>query len=353
MSTSARVKRELAVYGGILGAALVLAGLLAIGGAGYVYTNPPVEDLPPEEYDVQEFGVTVSHSATVTGETPLYAEGQTVENKPVYFTNSTPELDLTVETSVPEGRDVEITHRLVVYHQGTFNDAQVWERQRTLIAEETVVSDGTHESTASVDVPDLVEEVNGYESAMAGVGSVSTQLRLETTYVSDAEGGGTYEGTLSGTVPFELGNDAYWLDGDLSASTTESQTRRRGTRQLPPDMTTVYGGLGTGIVLILLGTGLIAWNVRGQDVHELEMEVIRSKYDEWISTGEFPADSDKQYIYITTLEDLVDVAIDTNKRVIYDPDLETYSVVDDDLIYYHAADPTQIDSWVGLSGGQG
>ncbi|WP_280537090.1 DUF5305 domain-containing protein [Halopenitus sp. POP-27] len=352
MSTTARIKRELAIYGGILGIALVLAGLLAVGGAGYAYTNPPVEDLPPEEYDVQEFGVTVTHAATVTGETPLYAEGETIENKPVYFTNSTPELDLTVETSVPDDRTVDLTHRLVLVHRGTFNDDVVWEREETVIAEEASISDGTHETTASVDVPDVVERVTAYESAMAGVGSVSTELRLETTYAAPAQGGETYEGSLSGTVPFEVGNDAYWLDGDLSATTTESRTRQRGTRQLSPDMSTVYGGLGIGVVLILVGTGLIVWNVRGQDVHELEMEIVRSKYDEWISTGEFPADSDKQYIYITTLEDLVDVAIDTNKRVIYDPDLETYSVVDDDLIYYHAADPTQIDSWVGLSGSQ-
>ena len=349
MSTSARLKRELAVYGTLLGVTFVVLGVLSMAGAGYVYLNPPTEEIPPEEFDVQEFETTVDETAVVTGESPLYDQGEELRNMPVYFTNATPELTFSITSELPDDREVEVTHRLIVTHEATFDDEPFWEQRELLLAEETTTTEGRYRTNVTVSIADLDAEIGRVEGTIAEVGDLSTQLHVETAYATDAEGGETYEGELVDSTPVEIATNAYWFPETMSASETHRQLGEGETRQLPPN-TTAAGGLGTGgVVGIVAGIGLILWKSRQADVYELEMEIVRSRYDEWISEGEFPAGSEKQYIYINSLEDLVDVAIDTNKRVIYDPDLETYSVVDGDLIYYHAVDPTRIDSWLGLS----
>jgi hypothetical protein len=135
----------------------------------------------------------------------------------------------------------------------------------------------------------------------------------------------------------------------LSATETHSQTTPGETRQQPPDLPFVIGLGLLGIALIAGGTGAAFWSSRIADVRGLEEQVYRYRYDEWISEGDFPTDAGKQYVYINSLEDLVDIAIDTGKRVIHDPELESYGVVDDDLVYYHASDPMTIDSWVNFT----
>jgi hypothetical protein len=42
-------------------------------------------------------------------------------------------------------------------------------------------------------------------------------------------------------------------------------------------------------------------------------------------------------VYVSHLADLVDVAIDTNKRVIYDAAEKMFFVIDDPILYYHSA----------------
>lgn len=48
----------------------------------------------------------------------------------------------------------------------------------------------------------------------------------------------------------------------------------------------------------------------------------------------------------------VDIAIDTNKRVIYDTDVEAYSVLDGEVVYYHAAEPQSVTSWLNTQDGE-
>jgi hypothetical protein len=91
------------------------------------------------------------------------------------------------------------------------------------------------------------------------------------------------------------------------------------------------------------------WSSRKVDIEELKMQIDRAQFSEWISEGDFPSGQNRQYVYIESLEDLVDVAIDVNKRVIYDPEIETYAVPDGDIVYYHAVDPQAVSSWLDLS----
>jgi hypothetical protein len=105
--------------------------------------------------------------------------------------------------------------------------------------------------------------------------------------------------------------------------------------------------IGVGISLIFAGVGLLSWNSQKTEIEELEDAVTREQYSEWISDGEFPTDLDKQHIYIDSLKNLVDIAIDTNSRIIYDSSIDGYSIVTDDVVYYYAADPASFSTWIG------
>jgi hypothetical protein len=349
MPVSVRVKYQAAVYGGLLGAVLIVLGIASLGAAGYTYANPPTEQIQPQETDIQQFETTIEHRAEVTRSTPLYNATETVENQPVYFINATPTLQLTAVATLPDDRAVNASHTLLFYRQVAFQGTTFWEETEVINSEQAVVEDGELRIEAELDIPSEMAQTSEIDTAVADVGSVTTGIRLRTTYQTESAGGQPYEGELTTQSVLQTTGTAYWFGSDLAASQTESQMTE-GRVETQPRNFTAIGALGLlGIVLIAGGFGLASWSSRSADVQGLEEQVYRSRYDEWISEGDFPTDAGKQYVYINSLEDLVDIAIDTGKRVIHDPELETYGVVDDDLVYYHASDPTTIDSWVNFT----
>lgn len=349
MSVSDRVKHQAALYGRTVSVIFLLIGLLAIGGAAYVYLTPPVEEIPPQQTDVQDFETTVEHSAIVANGTEIYDEGQRLVNQPRYFFRATPVLNLSAVATVPDDRPVTVSHRLVLSIQATADEASLFERRRVLATDEGTVEDGRFVLNTTLNANRVSSETNRIEDEVGTLGTVSTRLTLETTYETESTQGETYEGTLSATTTVQLANQGYWLEGNLSAGATESTTVGGGVRQQDPNMALV-GGLGVlGLVALVLAGLFTYWSSRRVDLQELKMRIDRSQYSEWISEGDFPAGQSKQYVYIASLQDLVDVAIDTNKRVIYDPDVGTYAVPDGDIIYYHARDPRSVSSWLDLS----
>ena len=272
MSVNSQVDLVIGRYGPILAIAMVVLGLAAIGGAVDTYTNPPVEEVT-ENTHTQSVQTNVETSAVVVNSTPLYDQGEVLRNMPVYFFEASPEMRLHIRTDVPSDQRVRVSQRHLIKLRAVRNGETFYEDERLVAAGQTRVTDGTVWSNATLDMPEIrtyVSEKQRYvsemQSGVSGVESLQVTLQVNVAYETDR-----YSGTFNTSAPLAFSGEGYWIDGDLSASTTESQTRQRGTRQLPPDMTTVYGGLGAGIVLILLGAGLIAWNMRGQDVHELEM----------------------------------------------------------------------------------
>lgn len=351
MSTTIRLKHQAAVYGGLIGAILIVLGVAAIAAGGYTFMNPPTEEIPSQETDVQEFGVSIDHSAEVVERTPLYEPPTTIENQPVYFINGTPDLRLMAIAELPDDRAVNVSHNLILYREISFQDTLFWDEQEALATEQAIVEDGQLAAEAELDIRSIDARDSEIDALVSGVGSVSTGVRLRTTYETESVDGEPYRGELTTESPIEISDRAYWLESELADSQTHSQTTPGSTEQLPPDLTTVAGYGLLGIFLMIGGIGLAIWSSRSADVRELEEQVYRLRYDEWISEGDFPTDAGKQYVYINSLEDTVDIAIDTGKRVIHDPELETYAVVDDDLVYYYASDPMTIDSWVNFSRG--
>jgi hypothetical protein len=119
--------------------------------------------------------------------------------------------------------------------------------------------------------------------------------------------------------------------------------------QQSPNMALVVALSVVGGGLLVTG-GVIARKSSELDPHELRVAVFNQEYSEWISQGELVVDPDRQYVYVNSLEDLVNIGIDADKRVIHDTELQAYIVVDSGLIYYFARDPTNIELWANVGG---
>lgn len=323
-----------------LAGALVVVGLLCFVGAGYVFVTPTTQTLT-EQTDRQTFSASVDESALVTRATPLYPQGDRIENRSVYFTGISPELTLAVNTSVPADQPVELRQQLSLELVGVRDGQPFYSSERSVVDATQRVRDGSASVRATVNVSEVAQDLAVLVEEVGDAGQFQVRLRLNVTYSTDA-----YRGSLQSTAPFVISGNGYYVDGSLSAERTESTTVTREITR-PPNPAE-YGGLAV-LGLLLVGVAGAVTRIEDRvDPEELRTRIAHDQHAEWISRGQFPTNSEKQYIPILTLEDLVDIAIDTNRRVIHDPQIDAYAVIDSSEIYYYALEDVEADEWLEI-----
>lgn len=349
MSTRNRVKYFLTTYGQIVAVALVIVGVAVAGLGVQEYRNPPVAETPPQEFDVQQFSVDTDYSAELVNETPLYTTDRLV-NQPVYLLNLSPTLDMTTTLDLPEDRPVDVEFETVMLYEATFEGEQFASDQRQLESVSQTVTSGQLTINTTISIPEIQSDIAAFSDRLNGVGQTANTLRLTVAYESpQEEGSDTYSGQLTDTTSLQFLDGAYLVPNQLSDSTTNSQTTPGETIQQQPDLTGALQFVGAGLGLLLAGGGVFLWQSRISGLEELELQIYLDRYDEWISEGEFPTGSESQYIYVSSVKDLVDIAIDTSGRVIYDVDVEALAVAEAGIIYYYTTDPQAVSSWLNLS----
>jgi hypothetical protein len=347
---------------------LALIGAAALAGA-FVTTatspaEPSVDPVEPEPVNVQSFSTGVDTSATVTNGTALYEEGEQLDDMPVYFFDSTPNVTFHVHTSATRADgpppDATVTHRLALVIFGERDGQTFFESQRVVAAGKGQVTDGDpYWTNATVNVSAVRQDVREKRSAIGVAGRLHVRLILNVSYANS-----DYDGSLNTSTPLVVTDRSYWLDGTLDTSETE-QTIPETTATPAPDADSSGGsgadendgglslsgstiGLAGFGLLCLLAAGLVGYRYQQIDHRALRAEIARSRYDEWISRGEIPTKSEKEYIRTDSLEDLVDIAIDSSKRVIHDVELDAYAVVEGDLVYYYSPTQSDVTDWFDL-----
>jgi hypothetical protein len=321
-----RLDLVIADRGRILAITLALVGVLALVGAGWVAATPGTSTTT-EEVDRETVATEATTSATVVEDGPWEA-GTELEDNPVYTLPETPELTVAAETSVPSD-DAEVVHEVRVRHEAEHEDAVFWEE--TVRDERTpaTVEDGIARSETAIDVASLAADRTDVEAEFEGVGTVRTVLEVVAVYDT-----GTHadEQTLSSTL--ELTEEAYWLEEtELEASTDHSETAQVEVGESPNGA--VVAGLAAVGLLALGGAGVVHTR-RPVDTESARRSVHERRYAEWISEGSIPMWVGDYHVELDTLEDVVDVAIDTNARVVHDRQRGLFAVVNDDVVYYHS-----------------
>jgi hypothetical protein len=317
-------------------AALVVLSTLAFAGAvAGTQTTPDAREATVQT-DQQTINTTLTARAPVTGNTTLYERGETLSDMPVYLLAPTPNLTVVATTTVPASQPVNVTQQVVLELTAVRNGQVFWENRTTLATTATQVTDGQVRTTATLDVRRLARErIAEIEAETGNVGTVEARIAVDATYDT-----GVYTGRTNVSTPVTISDRAYEVDTPqldqqshatmASRTVNASGTAGAGTAGLSQQtLLWVSGG-----ILSLVLSGLV-WSTqrRIDDFEEFRDHYERVRYVEWISRGRIPETETYVRVPVETLLDLVDIAIDSEKRVIHDAEQEIYGVVDGNLMY--------------------
>lgn len=346
---------------------VIVLGLLG----GYVtYTTHVDPGTETEQYEVSSWSSTAqyTHEATVVRGTEVFDRGEVLENRNSYFEAIAPVLDGTFvyEYRATDGGDLRVeTDTTLVLRSVTDGDdgeIEYWRDEHYLDShvEESVGPGEPVEVPFSVNVTEMSQRIDVIEEQLGGTPgqteiAVETHVDLEGTrndqQVSETR---LYEATI------DAGGSVYSVEG--AGPETESD-ERLGERTFE----TTYGPLRTVGGPLLLGIavlGIVAiaagrWNdtfVVSNDEREwYNYTALHDEFDEWITTGHVPDEAmTGAQVSVDSLDGLVDVAIDSNRRVIEDRDRGMCIVRVDDVVYTYdvpdahrpgpGSDPLEVDS---------
>lgn len=317
-----RVAYLLATHGRTLTIGLLLLSAALIGGAGWLYTHPETEDFQRQTH-VQTVRVTASTSALVTGESSLYDRGTRLRGKTIYFLDTTPELRLTQRVHVPTGTSV--TQRLVLRYTAAHEGTVFWSRNRTLTTATVTSKERPLTLRTTLDMPRIKQQIQTYQQEVGSGATVSVRVLSIVRYDT-----GRYTGTLRQPVSLTFGPEWYEV---TAAPVSRTHARTVTTVRVTSRRHAVLVGIAGGVVL-LLAPFAYAFARQLRPRHELlRRRLARAQFSDWISQGDVRNAMTDRRVGLDSLGALVDVAVDIDGRIIYDPDRGVYAVFDDEITY--------------------
>jgi membrane-associated protease RseP (regulator of RpoE activity) len=354
--TELRLRRSLADSFALVVAALVVFALL---GGWLAYTTHVSPGSHVEERTTASWEATgdFRYSATVTNGTIAFPEGEVLTNRSVYFTSVSPVLDgsfVYTYTAAEGDLTVNTTLVLVLHAVGEGSDGtpiEYWrvtrrlgnDRAASLAPGETLAIPFSRDVNATRRLGERIEGQVG-----SSEGTVEALLTARVRFDGQVEGQ-SVSGTRTYRLPIGLEDGRYRVDDPGSID-----NRSRSTERVR--VTNEYGPLrGVGSVLLLVTSlallaGLVVSRRAGRlEPSETERERLvytatRDEFDDWITAASPPQEAfEAPRVEVDSLDGLVDLAIDTNRRVIEDADRGEYLVLGDGVIYTYTPARRSID----------
>ena len=305
--------------------ALAVLGVVALGASAWAVATPQT-DTVEQHVDDETIDTELTTSAVVVDD-GLWEQGTVLEDNPVYLQNATPTLQLHTQTSVPNA-DTEVIHDVELVYEAVREEKRFWDRPDPVSREAPSVDGAIAESDAEIEIDEIRDQRRSLEDELAGVGSIDVTLRVTTSYDTGAN-----EGNLTMETPLRTVDGAYWLDDPTpSASESHSETQQM---EVTESRSPVLVGLLALLGVLSLSTAWLFSRWSAVDEVAARRAVHERRYAEWISRGSIPMWIGDHHISLDTLEDVVDVAIDTNERVVHDRQRGLFAVVNDDVVYYY------------------
>jgi len=346
-----RGRRIRAVLDGQFWLVVGVLGVLVVGG-GYVtydaYTDPGVhvEQRPGTS---AEFAGEFTHRATVQSPNPVFATGETLENREAYFSRLTPRLNGTFIYTYDASRsgdlqvdvDLELRIRSIGGASEEGQGLEYWSVTRRVNDTEaaSLSPDEEVRVTFSRNVTELFNETRLIDERVGGTPGTK-EVRL--VAVVDTEGeinGQSVTRTNEYPIRFRDDDSIYRVD-DPGRVVNTTSTNRTVTVQ------NTVGPLrkgGAPLVFVLGLVGAISLGIaryrNGIELTDAERsymayEQSRAEFDDWITTARLdPETFASERIEVETLDGLVDVAIDSDRRVLQDVATDTCYCRVDGLVY--------------------
>lgn len=289
---------------------------------------------------------TLTHAAEVREPNPVFPEGETLSDQPVYFTSLSPVVEgsyvYSYDASESGTVDVEMDARLRI--RSVDDDTTLWETTEQLETVETeqIAPGETTELAVAVDVTEAVAEANRIEDGLgATVGTTEIEVAFEAT-AAGVVNGESVANVHRGSLSLEPGGETYGVTADddvlethETVETVESD-REYGLLRSYGSLV-VLGGALLGLVGFAGATYTGRISPSPAERAALDQYRQRREFDDWISTGQVPAhERAGTRIELDSLEDLVDTAIDMDRRVIEDRETGSFLILDDGRYYCYA-----------------
>ncbi|TYL40709.1 hypothetical protein CV102_01740 [Natronococcus pandeyae] len=328
---------------------VALLTLSLVGGwAAYGSVAAPDDEVEQQTVEVWSSTAGFDHGATVQEENEVFPAGSELSDRSVYFTEVSPELDATFRYGydAPDGDVAVGVEAERVIRSVDDEDVEHWSVNETIAESDTrgLEPGEEHTTSFSVDVPETANESERIEDSLGGsAGSVETVVVVHVTVEGTIDGEPvdrveTYE------LALEPGGSTYAVDAPTAEQRTEERTEEVAAASTSGFLGSVAPVLLTLASICALGALVIARQNGTLAPSETELERVRERYereefDDWISRGSLPDDvRDRARIEVATLEDLVDVAIDCDRRVLEDERAGEYYVVDGESLYVYVPD---------------
>lgn len=332
----------------VVGVALVLA--LAGGYLTYAahYTEPDTRTETSLTTSWRSSG-QFTHSATVINGTDVYDSGDRLENRTGYFRTVTPRLNGSfVYSYSAESGDLTAGASVVLVLQSVEEseegpEVEYWRTESTL-ATRSVGSLSPGDSLRvpfSLNVNQTANRLAAIDEQFGGTPGqreMFVEIRLQR---SGTRGGQSVDGTRTYRLPISASDSIYRVQ-DPGLVTDSGNRTQRTTTTVEPGPLQRYGGPALLVVGLIGLVGIVAGRYGGYlTVSEREREWLayrseQDEFDDWItvvrlSEDDYPASTAEA----DTLEGLVDIAIDSDRRVLEDAERNRFVVFATDRAYVY------------------
>ncbi|WP_256391316.1 DUF5305 domain-containing protein [Natronoarchaeum rubrum] len=323
---------------------LVVAGLLLLAalGAGVTYAPhvSPGEQTESEVVGTWSDAGRFDHAATVQRDTEVFANGTELDDRSTYFTRASPELNVEYAYRHRATKPAAVRTNLSLVVRSTDGDDVLWETTERLDRTSSgALAPGERQNvTATVNVSRVRDRIRRIETdlgAAAGEPSIRVVAVTDATVTVADE---TVDRNREDVLTITTDGGTYDVTSEGGSWSDDVTHQRTVPAEYGPLRSLGGPALALGAIAGLVGLGWAHHTGRlGIDPQRRRRRAVRrerEEFDDWITVGRLPDDlGGRTTVETESLEGLVDVAIDSDRRVVEDPSTGLFAVLDGDVAY--------------------
>lgn len=320
---------------------VVLAACLLLAAVGGVVTYGAVvaPGTTTETRSVGSWQTTAGfdHHATVTAENPVFPVGTALENRSAYFPRVAPVLQGVLRAGYrASSGDVRTQTTLTLVLRAAEEGTTYWRVTESLGERSATLAPGERLAVPfSLNVTALRHRLDRIQGSLGSPGDTAVLLRARTRFRGTVEGHAVNR-TVTRTLALDPGRQLYRVSTDGRATATHRWTRTVEVPRDPGPLQTLGGPL-----LLLVGLLGTAGGIQAEREGLLRLStrerarLERAEFEEWVTVATVPENPPGDRVRVASLEGLVDLAADTDARILQDPRREHYVVLAGDVHYWY------------------
>lgn len=326
--------------------------LLSAGGAYLTYSTTIDPGTQTEDRTVSWWAAsgTLNHSANVTNNTWVFDKGTVLRDRPYYFMNASPVLTGNFRFGFdnrrpPQGNaDVTINTTLVQYAVQSKTKERLWTIKHPTQTHTGQISGekpvGTAFEVNFTNISRSHKAIRNDHPSTWKIGDVRSKVEINVT-VNGTLDGIAQSRSFNYELPMNSSKDFYSINRPKGPPENASVVEVSRATEIPttPSPLTASGSVALLLVpLAVLGCLLYgrtdSWfEVTDKEIDAAERDKTRSEFDAWITTGSLGATDFRTTVPVDSLEGLVDIAIDSDRRVIENEESGMFAVIDNNVRY--------------------